>query len=79
MFYIYILQSLQDENRFYVGFTEDLKRRLKEHNSGYSIHTNKFMPWKIKSYFAFDDKNITEKFERYLKTQSGRNFQKKHF
>ena len=79
MFYVYILESLKEESRFYVGFTEDLKRRLKEHNAGNSIHTNKYIPWKIRNYFAFDDKERAKKFERYLKSHSGRAFQKRHF
>lgn len=37
----------------------------------------KFKLWKIKNYFAFDNKSKAEKFENYLKTQSGRAFCKK--
>ena len=55
MKYVYILQSELDPDRYYTGITDDLDRRLDEHNSGKSIHTNKFKPWKIKTYIAFSD------------------------
>ena len=79
MHYTYILQSQQNPDRFYIGSTSDLKRRLLEHNSSKSIHTNKFLPWKIKNYFAFEDQEKAEKFEKFLKSGNGRIFAKKHF
>ncbi len=44
MKYVYILQSEEDEARFYIGATLNLKRRIDEHNAGHSIHTSKFRP-----------------------------------
>ncbi|MDB4978387.1 MAG: Excinuclease subunit-like [Candidatus Peribacteria bacterium] len=78
MYYVYILESVLNAHHWYVGMTTDLQRRLAEHNAGESIHTNKFKPWRIKSYLAFTDKEKAENFERYLKTQSGRAFAKKY-
>ena len=78
MFYTYVLQSLSDSERFYVGHTNNLKLRIQEHNNGTCRHTNKYTPWKIRAYFAFDTKDKAEKFELYLKSHSGRNFQKKY-
>jgi putative endonuclease len=79
MYYTYILQFILNQNRFYIGFTIDLKRILSDRNSFKSIHTNKFIPWKIKNYFAFEEKYMAEKFEKYLKSGNGRIFIKKHF
>jgi predicted GIY-YIG superfamily endonuclease len=79
MFYVYILQSVDNPDSFYTGFTNDLRRRMEEHNSGSSIHTNKFKPWRIKNYFAFDNEEKARHFESYLKSQVGRAFSKKHF
>lgn len=79
MQFVYILESENDPKHWYVGVTSDLQKRLSEHNTGDSIHTNKFKPWRIKTYFAFRDREHAEGFERYLKTQSGRAFAKKHF
>jgi len=44
MYFVYILQSRPFPEHFYVGFTIDLEKRLNEHNSGQSIHTNKYKP-----------------------------------
>ena len=79
MFYVYILQSINFPENFYIGYTADLKQRLKEHNNGNSIHTNKCKPWLIKNYIAFDDEQKAKDFETYLKTHSGRKFCKNHF
>ena len=79
MFYVYILQSINNPDVFYVGFYTNLKQRLEEHNSGKSIHTNKYKPWRIKNYFAFDNMKKAKDFEIYLKTHSGRKFCKNHF
>lgn len=79
MFYVYILQSIDNPDSFYIGFTTDLKQRLDEHNSGKSVHTNKCKPWKIKNYFAFDSEIKAKHFETYLKSHSGRKFCKNHF
>ena len=66
-------------DQYYIGLTTDLKRRLEEHNSGKSIHTNKYKPWILIACIGFPDKGKAEKFERYLKTGSGRSFCIKHF
>ena len=58
MKYVYILQSEEDEARFYIGATLNLKRRIDEHNAGHSIHTSKFRPWRLKTYIAFEDPGI---------------------
>ena len=79
MYYVYSIQSKVNRNSYYIGMTTDLKRRLDEHNTGKSIHTNKFKPWSLLTYIAFADKQKAEKFEAYLKTGSGRAFCKRHF
>jgi putative endonuclease len=77
MFYVYLLMSLTDPAQRYVGFTTDLKHRLKSHNDGASVHTRKYKPWKLVSYFAFDDERTARTFEFYLKSGSGRAFANK--
>jgi len=49
MFYVYVLISLKD-GKFYIGYTGDLKRRLKEHNSGKNISTKSRLPLKLIYY-----------------------------
>ena len=77
MKYVYILQSINNPERYYTSITDSLEKRLEEHNSGKSIHTNKFKPWNIKTYIAFSDIKKAEEFEKFLKTGNGRIFIKK--
>ena len=79
MFYVYILESLAEPERHYVGATTDLRARLRKHNSGAVSHTAKFGPWRVRTYVAFSDMEQARAFERYLKSGSGRAFAKKHF
>ena len=76
-FCVYILQSECDEGCFYTGFTEDVQARLKKHNAGDVPHTAKLRPWRIKTAIAFTEHERAVKFERYLKSPSGRAFAKK--
>ena len=78
MYFVYLLQSISTPERKYIGITDDPQRRLMEHNNGQSIHTNKFKPWALMTYIAFDDQVKAHAFERYLKSHSGRAFAKKH-
>ena len=55
MIYVYILQSTADDERFYVGISNDLKSRLRQHNAGEVFHTAKHRPWTVKNYIAFED------------------------
>jgi len=78
-FYVYMLQSIDPPGHWYVGMTGDLVERLNAHNAREVPHTSKFAPWRIETAVAFRDKVKASAFERYLKTQSGRAFAKKHF
>ncbi|HBK33682.1 TPA: excinuclease ABC subunit C [Candidatus Uhrbacteria bacterium] len=77
MFYVYIIQSMDFPKQFYTGFSENIEERLDEHNKGKSVHTNKFKPWKMLYYCAFENKKKALDFERYLKTASGIAFRNK--
>ncbi len=79
MHYTYILKSVPHPSQSYVGFTTNLKQRLEDHNSGKSPHTNKFKPWNLDFYCAFQNEEKAVNFEKYLKSGSGRSFAKKHF
>ncbi len=79
MSFVYLLQSEADLSRHYVGITDYPARRLEEHNSGQSNHTNKHKPWKVVVTVGFVDAAKAAAFERYLKSGSGRAFANKHF
>lgn len=66
MFYVYILKSLKDGN-FYIGYTNDLKRRILEHNGGMSKSTKSRAPFELKYYESFSDKQDAVSREYQLK------------
>jgi putative endonuclease len=74
---VYILESQSFPDRFYTGFTQDLRKRLEYHNAGTVPATKPYVPWTIKTYVSFSDEQSARDFERYLKTHSGRAFAKK--
>ncbi len=78
MHIVYILISETDSNRYYIGITQDLQRRLGEHNrlsnDGYS---KKYAPWRVETFITFQDALLAENFEKYLKRGSGFAFLKK--
>ena len=76
--FVYTLESLSSPNQIYTGQTQDLKQRLRGHNSGSVSHTSKFTPWQVRSATAFRSKERALAFERYLKSGSGRAFLKRH-
>jgi len=75
--YVYLLESQSGTHR-YVGVTEDLKRRLAEHNAGKLPHTAPHKPWHITTYTAFTAAARALAFVRYLKSGSGHAFARKH-
>ncbi len=70
-YYTYILKS-QKNNSLYIGYTSDLKKRLKEHNSGKNQATRPFRPYVLIFYEAFLSKIDAQDRERYLKGGYGR-------
>lgn len=79
MYYVYLIRSESFPDRRYVGYTTNLKERLRAHNAGGSVHTTKYKPWKLVSYHAFSDKRKAQAFEYHLKTGAGHAFASKHF
>lgn len=64
---------------YYVGCTDDLKNRIIRHKKGQVPATAKRLPLKLDFYFVINDKYKAFKFEKYLKSGSGRAFINKHF
>ena len=74
--YVYLIQSLSQPGQRYIGCTDDLRRRMQEHNAGASPHTSKYVPWRIVTYVAFSSRDQAGSFEKYLKSGSGHAFAK---
>ncbi len=73
MYYVYILQSSKSGILYY-GYTTDLQKRFKEHNSSQSKFTKGHIPWKLVWYCGFSEKQKAKDFELYLKSGSGKAF-----
>ena len=75
MYYVY---SLKCTDGFYVGCANKLQDRKEGHQKGQVSATKNRLPIKLDFYFAIKDKYKAYKFEKYLKSGSGRAFINKH-
>lgn len=66
MFYVYILKS-DLNNKYYVGCTGDIVKRLSEHNKGKSSHTKHGIPWEIVYREIYSELGEARKRERQIK------------
>lgn len=67
MYYVYILKSLKN-NRYYIGQTENLEKRIGEHNKGLSKSTKSGRPWKVVYVKEFSTRKESYRVERKLKS-----------
>ncbi len=65
MYYVYILKSGTNDE-FYLGYTSNLDKRIKEHNAGNNLST-KHSKWDLVYYEAYTSKSFAMKRERTLK------------
>ncbi|HPS28603.1 MAG TPA: GIY-YIG nuclease family protein [Candidatus Paceibacterota bacterium] len=70
MYFVYVLQSEINQS-LYIGYTEDVFRRLTEHNEGKSKFTSSFIPYKLIFYEAFISQKDAKSRETYLKSGWG--------
>lgn len=71
MWFVYVIKS-EVNGHLYVGSTNNVQRRLTEHNEGKNISTKGFIPWKLMSYVAVNDEAHARNLEKYFKTGSGK-------
>jgi predicted GIY-YIG superfamily endonuclease len=72
-FYVYIICSKKN-NQIYIGVTQNLAKRLFDHNNNLSGYTKYKGPWELIWYSVFFNREKAEEFEKYLKSHSGRAF-----
>jgi predicted GIY-YIG superfamily endonuclease len=77
--FVYVLRSESDRERRYVGIAEKVEERLRWHNTGPCGYTVTHRPWSIAVSIEFPTERDAVRFERYLKSGSGRAFAKRHF
>ena len=71
MFFVYILYS-KNFDRYYIGMTSDVEKRVKDYNSGRTKSTKPYKPWEVIHKEKFQDRLEARKREKYLKTAAGR-------
>jgi len=77
MFYVYLLESLVDHS-WYIGYTPVSPIiRLEKHNSGTEYCSSRKISWKLIYYEAYLERKDATGREKYLKSESGRNYLKK--
>ena len=69
MYYVYVLKSKKDGN-LYTGSTNDLKRRLDEHNNGLVFSTKSRRPFELVYYEAYKSEKDARSREKNLKLGS---------
>lgn len=74
-YFVYVLRSVTYP-KSYVGSTDNLERRLGEHNKGKSFYTSRYKPWKILYTEEFPSLKEARAREKYLKSRGGRRFLK---
>lgn len=72
---MYILHSTEF-NKFYVGLSQNIDKRLKEHNEGWSKSTRPYIPWRVVHSEKFKTRMEARTREKYLKTAAGRRWRK---
>jgi putative endonuclease len=77
--FVYILESVSQPERHYTGMTHDVGQRLALHNQGAVHHTSAHRPWRLLVSIQFTTRSSAARFEKYLKSGSGRAFSKRHF
>jgi putative endonuclease len=77
MFFVYILQSIKDK-KFYTGITDNIARRLEEHNRGKKStpSTSSRGPFKLVYYEEYISRNAAREREKFLKSGAGREWRK---
>ena len=73
MFIVYIIYSIR-LNRYYVGYSQDVQKRLDEHNSGISDFTAKTNDWQLKYTESFADRKGAISREKEIKNKKSRKY-----
>jgi predicted GIY-YIG superfamily endonuclease len=76
---VYIVRSDNFPSRHYTGITSDVRARLQWHNRSTSGYGVRYRPWSLVVSIEFPTEPAARRFERYLKSGSGRAFAKRHF
>ena len=73
MFTVYILFS-SSIDKYYVGYTNDLERRLTEHNRKKGKYTDGGIPWRLVYQEEYESKIEAMNREKFIKSQKSRQY-----
>ncbi len=71
--FVYVIKS-ETFNRYYRGMTQNIPRRLKEHNQGKTKSTKAFKPWNLVYFEECKSRSDARKRELYFKSGAGREY-----
>ena len=71
MYYVYILYSARLD-RYYVGSTNDIERRMLDHNRGKTSYARQGMPWELKYTEQYHTRSEAMRRESQIKQQKSR-------
>jgi len=74
--FVYVIKSIH-RDFIYIGSTNNLEKRFKEHNDGLVQSTKSYRPLEVITYIAVDTEARARKLEKYFKTGSGKAILKK--
>jgi len=70
-YYVYVIESVNDDFT-YTGITENLEKRLEEHNNCEELSTKAYTPFELIFYEAYRNKSDAKRREKYLKSTNGK-------
>ncbi|MFZ1561756.1 MAG: GIY-YIG nuclease family protein, partial [Saprospiraceae bacterium] len=78
MYFVYVLYS-RVFDRIYIGMTQNISKRLQEHNTGQNSSTKAFVPWEMVYTENLETRILARAKEIKLKSSSGRRFIRKNY
>jgi len=72
-YYVYIIQSKKN-GKFYIGCTDDIERRVDQHNSGRNKSTKSGVPWELKYQEEFYDRKTAMNREKEIKDKKSKRY-----
>ncbi len=77
MYYVYVLENVNNNGELYIGYTTNVDRRIGEHNTGSGARYTKKKKWRLIYHEAYLNKQDALGREKFLKGGSGRKYLKK--
>jgi len=73
MYYVYVIDSIR-KKYIYVGITNNIERRVSQHNKGQSRTTKPYKPFRLIYQEGLATRKEARKTEKYLKSGCGKEF-----